>query len=269
MRNEIRKFSLPKARYLALVVVLAIVTLLVFWYWLPSHLVFQQNGGDISVQTAYGMVNSGILVVDIRTPEEYNIIHINNAVNIPYYNMTDFATRLAPLVGKQNERIILYCRTGIRSKNAWLYLNSTGYTEVYNMLGGINAWRTLNYSVWEAPFRSINLKEAYCMIELGQGVNGTFPNLIIVDLRDSALFANGHLPNATNIPYVNDFDFKSRMTSILSGKEDFEVVVYCQGGGCELSSMASSVLLANGFKKVYWIPDGYTGWVAAGYPVDK
>jgi phage shock protein E len=268
MTSEERKHSLGKTRYLAVALVLAIVISLVVWHWLPSSPILPQKGGDISAQTAYGMVNSGILVVDVRTPDEYDIMHINNAINVPYHNMTDFPTRLAPLAGKQNTPMILYCRSGIRSKNAWLYLNSTGYTEIYNMLGGINAWRALNCPVWEAPSESITLTEAYWMVEAGQGVNGTFPNMIIVDVRDETSYTSGHLPNATNIPYIDDFDFKSRIVSVLSGKENSEIVVYCAGPLCEMSSMASSVLIENGFKKVYWVPDGYSGWVAAGYPID-
>jgi len=223
--------------------------------------------GDISAQTAHGMVNNGVLTVDVRTPDEYDIMHINNSINIPYYNMTDFPTRLSPLAGKQNTQLILYCRSGVRSKNAWLYLNSTGYNEIYDVLGGINAWRALNYTVWEAPSESISLKEAWWMVEAGQGVGGTFPEMIILDVRDATAYANGHLPNATNIPYINDYDFKSEITSALSGKQNSEIVVYCDGGACQLSSMASSVLIENGFTKVYWIPDGFSGWVAAGYPI--
>jgi rhodanese-related sulfurtransferase/outer membrane murein-binding lipoprotein Lpp len=223
--------------------------------------------GDVSPQTAYVMENSGVLFVDVRTPDEYDIMHINNSINIPYYNMTDFATRLAPLAGKQNTQMVLYCRTGVRSLNAWLYLNSTGYTQIYNMLGGINAWRAMNYSVWQAPSGPITLGEARWMVDLGQGINGTFPNLIIIDVRDSASYTGGHLPNATNIPYVDDFSFNDSIMSPLSGKENSTIVVYCAGGGCELSSMAASVLIEDGFNYVYWMPDGFSGWQAAGYLV--
>jgi rhodanese-related sulfurtransferase len=223
--------------------------------------------GDVSVQTAYRIMNSGALVVDVRTPDEYNVMHVNNSINIPWYNITDFAARLAPLAEKQNNQIVLYCWKGTRSKNAWLYLNSTGYTEIYNMLGGINAWRAMNYSVWEAPSGPISVTEARWMVDLGQGINGTFPNLMIIDVRDSASYTIGHLPNATNIPYTDDFAFNETIRSVLSGKENSEIVVYCAGGGCELSSMASSVLIENGFTKVYWMPDGLSGWAAAGYLV--
>jgi phage shock protein E len=223
--------------------------------------------GDVSTQTAYRIVNGGASVVDVRTPYEYNVMHVNNSINIPWYNITDFATRLTPLAGKQNRQIVLYCLSGIRSKNAWLYLNSTGYTQIYNVLGGIKAWRAMNYSVWEMPSGPINLMEARWMVDLGQGANGTFPNLIIIDVRDSASYTAGHLPNATNIPYTNDFAFNHTIGNILSGKENSEIVVYCGGSKCELASMASSVLIINGFTKVYWMPDGFSGWVKAGYLV--
>jgi phage shock protein E len=221
--------------------------------------------GDVTAQTAYGIMNGGALVVDVRTPDEYDIMHVNNSMNIPWYNATDFATRLAPLAGKKDDQIVLYCRSGIRSRNAWLYLNSTGYTQIYNVLGGINAWRAMNYSVWEAPSGPITLTEARWMIDLGQGVNGTFPNLIIIDVRDDSSYIAGHLPNATNILYTDDFTFNNTIRSVLSGKENSEIVVYCAGGGCELSSMASSVLIEDGFTKVYWMPDGFSGWANAGY----
>lgn len=221
--------------------------------------------GDASAQTAYVMANSGVLFVDVRTPDEYDIMHVNNSINVPYYNMTDFATRLAPLAGKQNTQMVLYCKGGTRSKNAWLYLNSVGYTEIYNMLGGIDDWRAMNYSVWEAPSGPISVTEARWMVDLGQGINGTFPNLIVIDVRDSTSYTIGHLPNATNIPYTDDFAFNETMRSVLSGKENSEIVVYCAGGGCELSSMASSVLIEDGFTNVYWMPDGFIGWATAGY----
>jgi rhodanese-related sulfurtransferase len=223
--------------------------------------------GNITAQTAYTMANSGVLFVDVRTPDEYDIMHVNNSINIPYYNMSDFATRLAPLAGKQNTQMVLYCRTGIRSLNAWLYLNSSGYTDIYNMLGGINAWRAMNYSVWEAPSMAISVTEARWMVDLGQGINGTFPNLIIIDVRDSGSYTTGHLPNATNIPYTDDFSFNDSIMTALAGKENSEIVVYCAGGGCELSSMAASVLIEDGFTHVYWMPDGFSAWAAAGYLV--
>jgi len=51
------------------------------------------------------------------------------------------------------------------------------------------------------------------MVALGQGINGTFPNLAIVDIRDAVNYAAGHLLNALDSHYDDDFDFTNR-TSI-------------------------------------------------------
>ncbi|MDD1775796.1 MAG: rhodanese-like domain-containing protein [Candidatus Methanomethylicus sp.] len=112
--------------------------------------------GDITAQTAWQMINnasfSNLVIVDVRTPSEFSTMHLINAVNIPYYNNSDFSTRLGSLAGKGNTEIILYCGSGVRSHNAWLYMNSTGnYSRLYNMLGGISGWVAAKYTVWREP----------------------------------------------------------------------------------------------------------------------
>jgi rhodanese-related sulfurtransferase len=131
------------------------VVFVLYWYT-PQGQTPIVTSGDITANLAWQMITNGsfpsLTVVDVRTPDEYNIMHIQGAINIPYYNTTDFPTRLSPLAGKEDKEIIVYCRLGIRSSNAWLYLNSTGnYHRIYNLLGGITAWRAMNYTVWNAP----------------------------------------------------------------------------------------------------------------------
>jgi len=46
-----------------------------------------------------------------------------------------------------DDEILLYCRTGSRSATAARILNENGYHKVYNMLGGITAWRNAGYTV--------------------------------------------------------------------------------------------------------------------------
>ena len=260
-----------------LVILAAITGAISVLYWHPNQ---EQTpivpSGDVTASLAWQMITNGsfpnLTVVDVRTPDEYNIMHIQGAINIPYYNMTDFPTRLSPLAGDEDREIVMYCLSGIRSENAWLYLNSTGnYHRIYNVLGGINAWRAMNYTVWHAPSGTISLKEAWWMVVMGQGVNGTFPNLVILDVRDATAYADGHLPNATNIPYKNDFDFFNivNRTSVLAGKENCEIIVYCSGVGCQLSDYASSVLRNSGFNMVYVMWQGYSTWQYAGYPTQK
>lgn len=107
---------------------------------------------DISVVVAYDMIyvaQSCNLIVDVRTPSEYDAEHIENAINIPYYSATDFGTRLAPLVGHEEDEIIVYCQNDACSKSpsACQYLVGHGFTKVYNVLGGIDAWKAAGYPV--------------------------------------------------------------------------------------------------------------------------
>jgi len=126
-----------------------------FWYPQQGQTLIVPSG-DITADLAWQMMTNGsfpsLTVVDVRTPAEYSIMHIQGAINIPYYNATDFSTRLSPLAGKADTEIIVYCGSGVRSHNAWLYLNSTGdYHRLYNLLGGISGWIAANYTVWRAP----------------------------------------------------------------------------------------------------------------------
>lgn len=79
---------------------------------------------------------SGILLVDVRTPEEYAEKHIGGAANIPNETISD--TPPAELPDK-DARLVVYCRTGVRSRQAADKLVEMGYTNVYDM-GGINDW---------------------------------------------------------------------------------------------------------------------------------
>ena len=140
-----------------LLIFVAIVGAVFVLYWYPHQgQTLIVPSGDITANLAWQMITNGsfpsLTVVDVRTPDEYGIMHIQGAINIPYYNTTDFSTRLSPLAGKADTEIIVYCGSGVRSQNAWLYLNSTGnYHRLYNMLGGISGWIAANYTVWRIP----------------------------------------------------------------------------------------------------------------------
>ena len=80
--------------------------------------------------------NPNVIILDVRTIEEYNEKHIPNALLIP----VDEIKEKAPLELKDKNQIILvYCRSGNRSKTASYDLISLGYLNVYDF-GGINEW---------------------------------------------------------------------------------------------------------------------------------
>jgi phage shock protein E len=80
---------------------------------------------------------AGMVVLDIRTPEEYAAGHLAGAVNIDYY-AADFADRLAEL--DPTVPYVMYCNSGNRSANALPLMDQIGFKQVYEMEGGIVAW---------------------------------------------------------------------------------------------------------------------------------
>lgn len=80
---------------------------------------------------------TGYLIVDVRTPQEYAEGHIPKAINIP--NETISSTPPAALSNK-GQRIFLYCRSGRRSHAAAQKLAAMGYTNLVDF-GAITDWR--------------------------------------------------------------------------------------------------------------------------------
>ena len=79
---------------------------------------------------------SGYIILDVRTPEECADKHIPGAVNLP--NETIAAEEIPELPDK-DQLILVYCRSGNRSKQASEKLAALGYTNVVEF-GGINSW---------------------------------------------------------------------------------------------------------------------------------
>lgn len=77
------------------------------------------------------------LVIDVRTPEEFQSGHINGAVNIPY---DVIGRKIADVTTDKNKDIIVYCRTGRRSGIALKTLTDMGYQKVENA-GGYEAFK--------------------------------------------------------------------------------------------------------------------------------
>ena len=78
-----------------------------------------------------------LMILDIRTPEEFVAGHIAGAINIDYY-AADFEDRLGEL--DLTVPYVMYCNSGNRSSNALPLMDSIGFEEVYELDGGIQAW---------------------------------------------------------------------------------------------------------------------------------
>ena len=80
--------------------------------------------------------DGGLIVIDVRRPDEYETGHIEGAVCIPSESIE---TEMPPELPDKEQTILVYCRTGRRSKLAAQKLCDMGYTNVYEF-GGITDW---------------------------------------------------------------------------------------------------------------------------------
>ncbi|NQU53511.1 MAG: rhodanese-like domain-containing protein [Bacteroidetes bacterium] len=79
-----------------------------------------------------------VILVDARTPDEYNTSHLENAKMIDF-KADDFKEKITKL--PKNKTICVYCRSGNRSAQTMEILKQEGYLRVYNLKGGITAWQ--------------------------------------------------------------------------------------------------------------------------------
>ncbi len=94
---------------------------------------------QISMDEAVAMMEreSGYIILDVRTPAEFAEKHIPNAINVP--NETIGTDEISQLPDK-NQLIMVYCRSGRRSKEAAEKLVKLGYTNIVEF-GGIIDWK--------------------------------------------------------------------------------------------------------------------------------
>jgi rhodanese-related sulfurtransferase len=87
---------------------------------------------------------TGLVTLDVRTPEEFGEARIGGASNLDFY-AADFADRLAGL--DKSLPYLVYCRTGNRSGQALDMMRDLGFEQVYNLDGGIVSWNEAGFPV--------------------------------------------------------------------------------------------------------------------------
>jgi len=92
---------------------------------------------EISYENLYKLIKSevNLVLVDTRSPQEFDENRINGAINIPDYEILRRANNMLP---NKDMLIILYCQSGDRSRKAYYLLERLGYTNLYNLKGGLD-----------------------------------------------------------------------------------------------------------------------------------
>lgn len=77
-------------------------------------------------------------ILDVRTPEEFNEGYIPNSINLNIYDANSFMSKIQSF-NKENN-FYIYCKSGARSSQACQIMSQLGFSNVYNLLGGITDW---------------------------------------------------------------------------------------------------------------------------------
>lgn len=103
---------------------------------------FGRNSGptiNVTPEEARKLIydNRDILILDVRTPEEFRNGHIPKAINIP---LAVLPVRIQELANFLNKPVLVHCQSGGRSISAVQVLERYGFKQLYHMNRGFGAW---------------------------------------------------------------------------------------------------------------------------------
>jgi rhodanese-related sulfurtransferase len=91
----------------------------------------------LSAMQAVRLMNQGALVIDLRGKEAYDAGHIGEARNVP---VAELAAQADTLKKWRDKNVITYCDSGVNGASGARTLMKLGFTKVFNLHGGLNAW---------------------------------------------------------------------------------------------------------------------------------
>jgi rhodanese-related sulfurtransferase len=81
--------------------------------------------------------DASMVILDVRTPEEYAAGHVPGAINIPY---THLPSRISEVADAADKDIVVYCAVGVRAEKGAERLRENGFTKLLHLDGDMKAW---------------------------------------------------------------------------------------------------------------------------------
>lgn len=225
--------------------------------------------------------DAGLRIIDVRPPEAYAAGHIPGALNLPADAVTDPHAHvdgarlsdeaLAELFGKhgigKDTQVVLYDdRGGFHAARLFWMLEYLGHRHVGILDGGIDAWaepgfplttetafvEPMIFSPTPKPRRSA---DADWLLE-----HSDDPSVVVIDVRPTGLFEEGHIPWAQNIPWAVNLEENGTMRpadELLAHFEGFgvtpdtNIAIHCQNGKASAQSYFTLRLLGYPQLRVY------------------
>jgi rhodanese-related sulfurtransferase len=104
---------------------------------LLSFAAHSANVSNISQQELLEADTNNLVIVDVRTPEEFQQGHVPNAINVPLSEIID---NPAILTSSKEKPIVLYCRSGYRAGKAAEALHKNGHQNLQHLEGDMQSW---------------------------------------------------------------------------------------------------------------------------------
>lgn len=120
---------------------LFVITIMLIYSYVGDRL---SGFKGVQADEAVRLFNDGAYMLDVRTAGEFKDGYIGEATNI---SVTELASKMGQLPANKEEPILVYCQTGARSSRAAGMLAKNGYANVYNLAGGIMAWKNAGLPV--------------------------------------------------------------------------------------------------------------------------
>jgi hydroxyacylglutathione hydrolase len=203
----------------------------------------------LSAPVVQAQMAHGVALIDTRTPHEFGAGHIPGAYGIPLgAPLVTWAGWVVPFAAP----LMLVADDPGEREEAVRQLIRIGYDDLRGYLeGGMAAWQAEGLPVARVPLMSVEeLHRAH--------QRGAAPQ--VLDVRQDAEWRAGHLPGARHVE-----GGRLRAAGLPLPKDE-PLVVHC--GHADRSTVAVSLLQRRGYGNLTLLYDGFSAWVAAGYPVE-
>lgn len=187
-----------------------------------------------------------VAIVDTRSYLAFGSQHIPGAWSLDFNgNLPTFAGWVLPL----DKDLLVVADSFREAEKTNVWLRRVGQDRIVGYLdGGMAAWVTSGYKT--NHITQISAEDLHDMVT----GSSTF---VLIDVRAPAEFEDGHIEGAINIPVA---ELRERHTEL---KKENTIILICSSGN--RSSLGISVLRRHGFKNLYNVAGGMTGYSAAGY----
>lgn len=163
--------------------------------------------------------NPDFVILDVRTPDSWKSDHLSGSINRNYYD-ADFNAQLNAL--PKTKIFLLHCQAGSRSAPTLVMMKNLNFSEVYEMSGGINAWksRSLPTTTILAPKLMLVSNGGIKNGTLKYGIADTLKITLTNRANDTLKFVSVAVPEGNE--FSSNFDLKRK----LKGSEDYTFSVY-------------------------------------------